>query len=89
MKDFMVNKRPNALIYIHGHHKWPSRTFYFVEYIFDNSEVTVGKQRYDMILDDIKPFMKEGYSLYLTGHRYVSLWMLKITHSALISILPL
>ncbi len=38
------------------------------EYIFNNS-LADGAQRYDMILQDIKPFVKkEGYKLYVTGH---------------------
>eukprot|EP00573_Skeletonema_grethae_P012825 CAMPEP_0201694300 /NCGR_PEP_ID=MMETSP0578-20130828/6621_1 /ASSEMBLY_ACC=CAM_ASM_000663 /TAXON_ID=267565 /ORGANISM="Skeletonema grethea, Strain CCMP 1804" /LENGTH=385 /DNA_ID=CAMNT_0048179969 /DNA_START=8 /DNA_END=1165 /DNA_ORIENTATION=+ len=40
----------------------------FYEYIFNNS-LADGAQRYDMILEDIKPFVEqEGYKLYVTGH---------------------
>ena len=72
----MVNKK------IKGLHRFVMNdgphVFSFVEYIFDNDEITAGRQRYDMILDDIKPYMKDGYSLYVTGHRYVSLSILKM-----------
>ncbi len=39
----------------------------FYEYIFDNKRAK-GDQRYDMILNDIKPFVKDGYKIYVTGH---------------------
>ena len=39
----------------------------FYRYIFNNSRAD-GDQRYDMILDDIKPFVEDGYKIYLTGH---------------------
>mmetsp|Transcript_7298 Transcript_7298/g.10658 ORF Transcript_7298/g.10658 Transcript_7298/m.10658 type:complete len:429 (+) Transcript_7298:160-1446(+) len=39
----------------------------FYEYIFDNKRAK-GEQRYDMILDDIKPFVEDGYKIYVTGH---------------------
>jgi hypothetical protein len=39
----------------------------FYEYIFDNKRAK-GDQRYDMILNDIKPFVEEGYKIYVTGH---------------------
>jgi len=40
----------------------------FYNYIFSNSRAD-GDQRYDMILDDIKPLVEqEGYKLYVTGH---------------------
>lgn len=44
----------------------------FYDYLFDNNRMD-GKQRYDMIIDDIEAAMngEEGYSVYITGHRYV------------------
>lgn len=39
----------------------------FYEYIFDNDRAD-GDQRFDMILDDIKPFAEQGYKIYVTGH---------------------
>ncbi len=39
----------------------------FYEYIFNNKKAK-GDQRYDMILDDIKPFVEDGYKIYVTGH---------------------
>ena len=39
----------------------------FYRYIFDNSRAA-GDQRYDMILDDIKPYVEDGYKIYVTGH---------------------
>jgi len=40
----------------------------FYNYIFNNKVKKDGHQRYDMILDDIKPFVKDGYKVYVTGH---------------------
>jgi len=42
----------------------------FSDYLFNNKRVD-GDQRYDRILEDIEPLMEEGYSFYVTGHRYV------------------
>ena len=39
----------------------------FYEYLFDNEEQR-GNQVYDKIRDDIKPFVEEGYAIYVTGH---------------------
>jgi len=39
----------------------------FYEYLFNNKRAK-GEQRYDMILDDIKPFVEKGYKIYVTGH---------------------
>jgi len=39
----------------------------FYEYLFDNDKIA-GEQRYDRIVDDIRPLMEEGYSVYVTGH---------------------
>lgn len=39
----------------------------FAEYIFDNKR-TDGDQRYDKILEDIRPFVEDGYKIYVTGH---------------------
>ena len=39
----------------------------FYEYIFNNKRAR-GDQRYDMILNDIKPFVEKGYKVYVTGH---------------------
>lgn len=39
----------------------------FYNYIFNNKKADK-EQRYDMILDDIKPFVQEGYKIYVTGH---------------------
>jgi len=39
----------------------------FYEYLFDNKAAS-GKQRYDLIEDDIKDFAKEGYKIYVSGH---------------------
>jgi len=41
----------------------------FYDYLFDNNRMD-GKQRYDMIIDDIEAAMngEEGYSVYITGH---------------------
>lgn len=39
----------------------------FYEYLFNNKRAK-GEQRYDMILDDIKPFVGKGYKIYVTGH---------------------
>lgn len=39
----------------------------FYNYIFNNKRAD-GDQRYDMILDDIRPFVEEGYKIYVTGH---------------------
>jgi hypothetical protein len=44
----------------------------FSEYLFDNKFVD-GQQRYDDICNDVEPLLEEGYSLYITGHRYVDL----------------
>ena len=42
------------------------------DYLFDNKKIIDGGQRYDKILDDIKPLLKddEGYKIWVTGHRY-------------------
>lgn len=45
-------------------------SFILSEYLFDNDKIA-GEQRYDRIVDDIRPLMEEGYSVYVTGHRYV------------------
>jgi hypothetical protein len=44
----------------------------FYDYLFDNNRMD-GHQRYDKIVDDIESAMngEEGYSVYITGHRYV------------------
>eukprot|EP00956_Cyclotella_meneghiniana_P018231 scaffold30228_cov75-Cyclotella_meneghiniana.AAC.3 len=39
----------------------------FYNYIFNNKRAK-GDQAYDSILDDIKPFVEEGYKIYVTGH---------------------
>lgn len=39
----------------------------FYNYIFNNKKAD-GDQRFDMILDDIKPFVEDGYKIYVTGH---------------------
>lgn len=39
----------------------------FYNYIFNNKRAK-GDQRYDMILNDIKPFVEQGYKIYVTGH---------------------
>jgi len=39
----------------------------FYEYLFDNERIA-GEQRYDRIVDDIRPLMEKGYSVYVTGH---------------------
>eukprot|EP00956_Cyclotella_meneghiniana_P026445 scaffold57154_cov41-Cyclotella_meneghiniana.AAC.1 len=39
----------------------------FYNYIFNN-QMANGNQAYDRILDDIKPFVEEGYKIYVTGH---------------------
>ena len=43
---------------------------HFSDYLFNNTDVVNG-QRYARILADIEPLMEEGYSLYITGHRYI------------------
>ena len=43
---------------------------FFSDYLFNNNRID-GDQRYDRILEDIEPLMEEGYSFYVTGHRYV------------------
>ena len=40
----------------------------FYNYIFNDAEKDDDRQRYNMILDDIKPFVKDGYRIYVTGH---------------------
>jgi len=39
----------------------------FYNYIFNNKRAK-GDQRYDMILNDIKPIVEKGYKIYVTGH---------------------
>jgi predicted lipase len=39
----------------------------FYNYIFNN-KLAKGVQRYDMILNDIKPSVEKGYKIYVTGH---------------------
>eukprot|EP00551_Chaetoceros_affinis_P014403 CAMPEP_0203688568 /NCGR_PEP_ID=MMETSP0091-20130426/1233_1 /ASSEMBLY_ACC=CAM_ASM_001089 /TAXON_ID=426623 /ORGANISM="Chaetoceros affinis, Strain CCMP159" /LENGTH=437 /DNA_ID=CAMNT_0050558103 /DNA_START=118 /DNA_END=1431 /DNA_ORIENTATION=- len=39
----------------------------FYNYIFNNKKAD-GDQRFDMILADIKPFVEDGYKIYVTGH---------------------
>jgi len=39
----------------------------FYNYLFNNRRAD-GDQRFDMILDDIKPFVEDGYKIYVTGH---------------------
>lgn len=39
----------------------------FYEYLFDNKDA-IGKQRYDLIEQDIEDFAKEGYTIYVAGH---------------------
>jgi len=42
----------------------------FYEYLFDNKKIIDGGQRYDKILDDIKPLLEDddGYKIWVTGH---------------------
>jgi len=42
------------------------------DYLFNNAREK-GQQKYDEILDDLKDLMEEGYSVYVTGHRYVTM----------------
>lgn len=46
----------------------------FYDYLFDNKEITKekGKQRFDQIIEDITEILEPGYSIYVTGHRYVT-----------------
>ncbi len=48
----------------------------FYNYLFDNNKIR-GQQRYDNIISDIREALKdeEGYSIYVTGHRYVQCTM--------------
>jgi len=39
----------------------------FHDYLFSNT-LLKGEQRYDKIIDDIKPLVEEGYKVYVTGH---------------------
>merc|ERR1719491_338565 len=39
----------------------------FYEYLFENKR-RIKKQVYDKIVEDIKPLMEDGYSVYVTGH---------------------
>ena len=39
-----------------------------IDYLFNNKRVD-GDQKYDQILDDIRPLVEEGYKIYVTGHR--------------------
>ena len=41
----------------------------FYDYLFDNKEITEGKQRFDQIIEDITEILEPGYSIYVTGHR--------------------
>lgn len=45
----------------------------FYKYLFDNDRMEDGKQRYDSVIADIETAIngEEGYSVVVSGHRYV------------------
>jgi hypothetical protein len=58
IKDKMKGRLQNRVLVHRG----------FYKYIFDNDNMESDYQRFDNIIDDIKPLMEEGYSLYISGH---------------------
>ena len=61
--------------YLHWWHV--SHVLYlFSDYLFENKR-RKDIQIYTRIVEDVKPLIEDGYSVYVTGHRYVRVIMNK------------